>query len=287
MGILYLVTLHRQATREVRRAMTTDNKLPDATQTEGQAFAGGQSGQTDATAADAPAQATETDWKGQVEALQTRLAKAESDAKANVGRQLAGAELNAEIASIRDDISAIAKTQAQTMKVIANGVAGNDVESLPNQVDRIQNEAEQALSQARVQSSYTAMEQQMYASALDEDGNPILNIETAPEFAEVRGDWLKAKEAGDMAGLTHALIKGNRVIRQVERQKAKVDLESVKKTSAEATEKALSDAGVHDLDTGAGAGTGGGSTGTMDLDTWRALPPAERLKHKLVAAKPS
>lgn len=260
--------------------MTTNNNLPGATQAEGEAFAGGQSAQTDTTAADTTAQATETDWKGQVEALTARLTKAENDAKANQGRQLAGAELNAEMASIRDEIGALAKTQAATMEVIAKGLSANELEDLPNQVARVQSEAERERSQIRIQSSYQALEQQMYALANDESGSPILDINTAPEFAEVRADWLKAKTDGDIAGLTLALTKGNTVIRQVERQRAKAAVENVKKTAAEEREKALADAGVHDLDTGPGGGTP--AAGTLDLEAWRALPPQERLKHTLV-----
>ena len=90
-------------------------------------------------------------------------------------------------------------------------------------------------------------------------GKAILNLQDSPELEAVRIQWMNYYNAEKMevperlAGFATAVAQAHTAVRRFERAAAREDAKKAKTTAAQRTKKALEEAGVHDLDTGAGS----------------------------------
>jgi hypothetical protein len=202
------------------------------------------------------------DWKAKYEATEAARGKLDNDLKALRGQRMTEAQREERMAAISDDVAEIKQTNAALMKALGS----NTTEELPAEVAKIQGQNAQTQAQRRFESQCFALLEDYKAAALDADGNPVLDIATAPELDEARKTLRVAWESGQMnplerlALLAKATSQVTRATKAAMRTRGAVEAKKVKDEAQAAAKKRMDDAGVLDLDTGREAGGGGVKT---------------------------
>ena len=185
---------------------------------------------------------------------QAEIAKLRNDLKALRGLRGKESDRDSLMQDIREEIAEVKRTNAALVKALGSG----NTDSLAADVSRIEGETYQQRAARNFQSQYATLWTELQAALTDEDGKAILNLQDSPELEAVRSQWLSFYNAEKMgvperlAGFATAVAQAHTAVRRFERAAAREDAKKVRTTAAQRTKKALEEAGVHDLDTGAG-----------------------------------
>jgi hypothetical protein len=196
-----------------------------------------------------------TDWQAKAKesdeartALQAELDKVNNDLRSQSGRRNRQQELENLV------LQANNTTRLLDRKVDALiRATSGDIDDLPAQLSSIQADQATFDASSAYQSIWTDLSNELVELVQDDDGNSILDIQTAPELEEVREIWTNAHRSEDTRGLQRAMNEAIKVIRRVERQRLK---EATTEIKAAAKEDAVN-SGAFDLDTGPSAGGSG------------------------------
>ena len=151
---------------------------------------------------------------------------------------------------------------------VARALQNDDTEALGTQMDAIDNR----LSSGRTRQEFTSLKEELYASVADTEGNSLLEVDTAPELAQVRQTWNTGLEQANegktgeaRALMMQAIMEARGITRSLEQksyQKRFDDLESQHKAERE---KWAEEEGVGDMSLGTGgpAVSGGNLLGRL------------------------
>ena len=113
-------------------------------------------------------------------------------------------------------LHALEKTQGAFVR---SYIAG-DTEGLAAETTKIAADDESARDQSRFQAEHTKLLNKLRKSMLDAEGNPILDIDQAPELEGVRQLWRDTYKAGtDTGGFYEGMLEANNIVLAVERKK--------------------------------------------------------------------
>ena len=198
---------------------------------------------------------TEVDWKARAELAEQTLDKERNDKRSQDVNKLKQQERDDILLGLNDRFDSYEKAQDALLRVIGSG----ETETLPGEIEQIRAESRQTQAHNSYQSRHDALAHELADSVKDEAGNSILDLQNAPELEPMRTEWVRAREAQDIVGLTRALSMAHKAVLTKERALSKTAVEEEKKRTKEARRKALEDVEAHDLDVGAGT-TGGEDT---------------------------
>ena len=209
----------------------------------------------EASSADTP-QEEAIDWEARAKAAEDKANKAENDLKAQRGRRNRQQEQSDLVLQLSNQQRITDRKLDALMQAMGTG----DTDTLPEQLTSIQGEQATLNATTAYTNTWTNLSEDLVSVVQDDQGRDIVDLQTAPELAEVRNMWTDAHNRKDVRGLQAAVAEAQKVMRQVERGKRSG-------TPATPTEPATAqDSGAFDLDTGPAAG-GSGMSDQRWLDT--------------------
>ena len=182
-------------------------------------------------------------YKALLDAERTKTKKLEQDFKAlNVGT-MRQRDRDRVMSEISDRIGAI----EQSNGALIRGLSSGEVESLPEELEGIQNQQAVVREQQDFDSAGQEIWESIQEAMLDPEGKPLLDINTIPELQELRDNWDAAVSGKNYREMTRVNRVFQRIGRLAERKKLQDNLAQAKR---QARKEALDDADVHDMSTG-------------------------------------
>ena len=201
----------------------------------------------------APEQDT-TDWKAEAEKHRTRAEvaeaarlKAEKDTSSLKGELRQRADVNARI----DDIWG-------ALKVLNRG--DPEVEQA---VAKIEGEARTRTASNAFAARYDTVLAAIQDAVNGEDGAPVLDLNTAPELADVRERWNAAQRGQDLPELALLVAETSRLTRAAERRTLKAETAAAKAEALKAKQEAAQERGELDMEGGGSPMAGAASDGKL------------------------
>ena len=153
---------------------------------------------------------------------------------------------------LKDSIDEVRLVNSALAKRLTSG----DTEGLPDEIANIQNQTQANQGARTYQQAAKSLEADLYAAAMDEQGQAIFDLHAAPEAVEVRRVWNLGLEKQDLPILSKAVVMASRL--SVERLKSQAAAELSKVKADADTEKKRAREASGELDMEVGSGTGGG-----------------------------
>jgi len=198
------------------------------------------------------------DWQARYQEAEAEKVKLNNDLKALRGSRLQQQERDDILHSINDRMDAMERRDEALFKALGD----NNPEVLPSEMDRINQERGQDRATQNFVAQYGSLWEDLQETLQDEDKTQILDFFTAPELADIHAEWKRYHsdpqmgQAEKIAGFARLVGQSSRVVRQVERARAKEETKKVKDEARANVKEQLNEAGVIDLDLGPGAGAG-------------------------------
>lgn len=216
------------------------------------------------------------DYKAQYEELLAAKGKLEGDLKAIKGLRQTEAQREAMLLGISDRIDGIDRQQTALIKALA----ANETDALPQEIERIQAEGQQAKASRGFGQQYASLLQDFMETVRDADGNDVLDIYKAPELQDARQEWMRYYNDQAMgatekiAGFARVVGQAHRVVRQTERTRLQAEAKKAREEARTTVKQKLEEAEVLDLNTGPEAGGGGNQSfeTLMKKDPYKMKP---------------
>jgi len=188
------------------------------------------------------------------EGMRAQIQKLEGDLRAEKGRGSRGRQtrqndLENLMLGTNNEVRLIGRRVDALMQAIGTG----DTDRLPDDLSQIQNQAMQSQVELEYQQFWQTESDALRSAMMDASGNPLLDLQSAPELAQVRQDWTDAHNRKDRAGLARARAEAQEISRQAERA---VNGNVRQEGRAEGRESVVN-SGAFELDTGPSAAGGG------------------------------
>ena len=188
------------------------------------------------------------------EGMRAQIQKLEGDLRAEKGRGSRGRQtrqndLENLMLGTNNEVRLIGRRVDALMQAIGTG----DTDRLPDDLSQIQNQAMQSQVELEYQQFWQTESDALRSAMMDASGNPLLDLQSAPELAQVRQDWTDAHNRKDRAGLARARAEAQEISRQAERA---VNGNVRQEGRVEGRESVVN-SGAFELDTGPSAAGGG------------------------------
>ena len=188
------------------------------------------------------------------EGMRAQIQKLEGDLRAEKGRGSRGRQtrqndLENLMLGTNNEVRLIGRRVDALMQAIGTG----DTDRLPDDLSQIQNQAMQSQVELEYQQFWQTESDALRSAMMDANGSPLLDLQSAPELAQVRQDWTDAHNRKDRAGLARARAEAQEISRQAERA---VNGNVRQEGRAEGRESVVH-SGAFELDTGPSAAGGG------------------------------
>jgi len=224
--------------------------------------------QLEATPEEAQTIDGEKDWKVEAEQLRGRAEKAENDLKAQRNqRQSLTQQMQQAVAPIMERLEASEKANERILRALASG----DTDQVSQELEEIGEERARTTElDQRFQGQYDGLYRelmQIQEDISDDQGNPVFDIQTAPEMTEVRNEWNEAYSNRDVAQLAILLSRAQRIAFQLQRKNT---TEQVKRADDDRKEN-----NARNNTLGVGAQTGTSSASMSDDARWAAFGRGE------------
>ena len=227
------------------KSLPTDTDPLEAN-TDGDSGEGGTESQNDS--------AEVTALKAQLAEAQTATTKAEGDKRAAEGRLRKDQDVVSQITDLKAEMGDQARATAATLKALV----AEDTASLPAQLQTIEAESAQGKAVRRFEAGWNSLLDDMDEIVVGEDGEKLLDLDTAPELTSWRAKVTEAHKRGDLAGVAATLGELSRLTHKARSATFDKQIADARKEEQEASKAKMEKAGVLDLDSGPGAGGGGG-----------------------------
>jgi len=152
------------------------------------------------------------------EGMRAQIQKLEGDLRAEKGRGSRGRQtrqndLENLMLGTNNEVRLIGRRVDALMQAIGTG----DTDRLPDDLSQIQNQAMQSQVELEYQQFWQTESDALRSAMMDANGNPLLDLQSAPELHQVRQDWTDAHNRKDRAGLARARAEAQEISRQAER----------------------------------------------------------------------
>ena len=210
----------------------------------------------------------EKDWKVEAEQLRGRAEKAENDLKAQRNqRQSLTQQMQQAVAPIMERLEASEQANERILRALASG----DTDQVSQELEEIGQERVRTTElDQRFQGQYDGLYRelmQIQEDISDDQGNPVFDIQTAPEMTEVRNEWNVAYSNRDVAQLAILLSRAQRIAFQLQRKNT---TEQGKRADDDRKEN-----NARNNTLGVGAQTGTSSASMSDNARWAAFGRGE------------
>lgn len=167
------------------------------------------------------------------------------------GRVTKAQSIESIVAGFGDQLDAVKDANFAVARALQN----DDTENLGTQMDAI----DSRLTTGRTRQEFQSLTEDLYGSVTDDEGNALLDVNAAPELAQVRQTWnsgLERANAGQVgearALMMQAIMEARGVTRALERESYRKRLDDLEAQHKAEREKWAEENGVGDMSLGTG-----------------------------------
>ena len=190
----------------------------------------------------------EPDYRAKSEELEAQIVKLENDLRSREGQRRKESDRDAELAGYRDELGAIRRMIAQ----MAGGMSSGNPDEVTAQISQMNQELDRSQADRNWNSRYNGEQERLLATVCEDDKETLRISEADAQVIQDKWKiaWEKAQQGNfDEVYQTH--IEAHAMVLKEERRKSEEEKQRLRDEAKTAGKKALENAGIADLDTGA------------------------------------
>jgi len=190
----------------------------------------------------------EPDYRAKSEELEAQIVKLENDLRSREGQRRKESDRDAELAGYRDELGAIRRMIAQ----MAGGMSSGNPDEVTAQISQMNQELDRSQADRNWNSRFNGEQERLLATVCEDDKETLRISEADAQVIQDKWKiaWEKAQQGNfDEVYQTH--IEAHAMVLKEERRKSEEEKQRLRDEAKTAGKKALENAGIADLDTGA------------------------------------
>ena len=190
----------------------------------------------------------EPDYRAKSEELEAQIVKLENDLRSREGQRRKESDRDAELAGYRDELGAIRRMIAQ----MAGGMSSGNPDEVTAQISQMNQELDRSQADRNWNSRYNGEQERLLATVCEDDKETLRISEADAQVIQDR--WKRAWELaqqGNFDEVYQTHIEAHAMVLKEERRKSEEEKQRLRDEAKTAGKKALENAGIADLDTGA------------------------------------
>ena len=204
----------------------------------------------DLTPAEQPAgePGAEPDYRAKSEELEAQIVKLENDLRSREGQRRKESDRDAELSGLRDELGAVRRMFAE----LAAGMSSGNLEAVAAQTLQTNQELDRSQADRTWNTRYNGEQERLLATVCEDD-KETLRI-SAADAEVIQDKWKKAWELaqhGNYDEVFQTHIEAHAMVAKETRRKSDEEKQRHREELKTAGKKALENAGIADLDTGA------------------------------------
>jgi len=206
----------------------------------------------------------EPDYRAKSEELEAQIVKLENDLRSREGQRRKESDRDAELSGLRDELGAVRRMFAE----LAAGMSSGNLEAVAAQTSQMNQELDRSQADRNWNTRYNGEQERLLATVCEDDKETLRISEADAQVIQDKWKiaWEKAQQGNfDEVYQTH--IEAHAMVLKEERRKSEEEKQLLRNEAKSAGKKALENAGIADLDTGAAIAGGNESlTGTALIE---------------------
>jgi len=190
----------------------------------------------------------EPDYRAKSEELEAQIVKLENDLRSREGQRRKESDRDAELAGYRDELGAIRRMIAQ----MAGGMSSGNPDEVTAQISQMNQELDRSQADRNWNSRYNGEQERLLATVCEDDKETLRISEADAQV--IQDKWKRAWELaqqGNFDEVYQTHIEAHAMVLKEERRKSEEEKQRLRDEAKTAGKKALENAGIADLDTGA------------------------------------
>ena len=190
----------------------------------------------------------EPDYRAKSEELEAQVVKLENDLRSREGQRRKESDRDAELAGYRDELGAIRRMIAQ----MAGGMSSGNPDEVTAQISQMNQELDRSQADRNWNSRYNGEQERLLATVCEDDKETLRISEADAQV--IQDKWKRAWELaqqGNFDEVYQTHIEAHAMVLKEERRKSEEEKQRLRDEAKTAGKKALENAGIADLDTGA------------------------------------
>ena len=190
----------------------------------------------------------EPDYRAKSEELEAQIVKLENDLRSREGQRRKESDRDAELSGLRDELGAVRRMFAE----LAAGMSSGNLEAVAAQTSQMNQELDRSQADRNWNTRYNGEQERLLATVCEDDKETLRISEADAQVIQDKWKiaWEKAQQGNfDEVYQTH--IEAHAMVLKEERRKSEEEKQLLRNEAKSAGKKALENAGIADLDTGA------------------------------------
>ena len=190
----------------------------------------------------------EPDYRAKSEELEAQIVKLENDLRSREGQRRKESDRDAELSGLRDELGAVRRMFAE----LAAGMSSGNLEAVAAQTLQTNQELDRSQADRNWNSRYNGEQERLLATVCEDDKETLRISEADAQVIQDR--WKRAWELaqqGNFDEVYQTHIEAHAMVLKEERRKSEEEKQRLRDEAKTAGKKALENAGIADLDTGA------------------------------------
>ena len=190
----------------------------------------------------------EPDYRAKSEELEAQIVKLENDLRSREGQRRKESDRDAELSGLRDELGAVRRMFAE----LAAGMSSGNLEAVAAQTLQTNQELDRNQADRNWNIRYNGEQERLLATVCEDDKETLRISEADAQVIQDR--WKRAWELaqqGNFDEVYQTHIEAHAMVLKEERRKSEEEKQLLRNEAKSAGKKALENAGIADLDTGA------------------------------------
>ena len=190
----------------------------------------------------------EPDYRAKSEELEAQIVKLENDLRSREGQRRKESDRDAELSGLRDELGAVRRMFAE----LAAGMSSGNLEAVAAQTLQTNQELDRNQADRNWNIRYNGEQERLLATVCEDDKETLRISEADAQVIQDR--WKRAWELaqqGNFDEVYQTHIEAHAMVLKEERRKSGEEKQRLRNEAKTAGKKALENAGIADLDTGA------------------------------------
>ena len=190
----------------------------------------------------------EPDYRAKSEELEAQIVKLENDLRSREGQRRKESDRDAELSGLRDELGAVRRMFAE----LAAGMSSGNLEAVAAQTLQTNQELDRNQADRNWNIRYNGEQERLLATVCEDDKETLRISEADAQVIQDR--WKRAWELaqqGNFDEVYQTHIEAHAMVLKEERRKSEEEKQRLRDEAKTAGKKALENAGIADLDTGA------------------------------------
>ena len=190
----------------------------------------------------------EPDYRAKSEELEAQIVKLENDLRSREGQRRKESDRDAELSGLRDELGAVRRMFAE----LAAGMSSGNLEAVAAQTSQMNQELDRSQADRNWNTRYNGEQERLLATVCEDDKETLRISEADAQV--IQDKWKRAWELaqqGNFDEVYQTHIEAHAMVLKEERRKSEEEKQRLRDEAKTAGKKALENAGIADLDTGA------------------------------------